>query len=64
MFFSCTIPTSFFLVNLYISVALMSLLSQAKGVCAGIERAAVYQPGSDASGEQPCQGKQTTTFIL
>lgn len=33
----------------------MSLI-QAKGMCAGIKRAALYQSGGTAWGEQPCQG--------
>ena len=32
-------------------------LIQAKGVCARIKRAVVYQSRGDASGEQPRQGK-------
>lgn len=34
----------------------MCVLDQAQGVCVGLQRAALYQPGSHASGEQPRQG--------
>lgn len=47
--------------NPYIIITLMSLI-QTKGVCAGIKRTAVYQPGSYASGEQPHQGKWLITL--
>lgn len=33
-------------------------------MCAGVKRAAVYQPGSNASGEQPHQGNLDLGVIV